>query len=53
MELQSKFKKLESLFAWAAFYSNGKSLAVPTNRDEVKFAKVQKEIKDLKKQIID
>ncbi len=53
MELQSKFKKLESLFAWAAFYSNGKTLAVQTNRDEVKFAKVQKEINELKKQVID
>lgn len=53
MELQSKFKKIESLFAWAAFYSNGKTLAVPTNRDEVKFAKAQKEINELKKQVID
>jgi len=50
---ESKFKKLENLFSWAMFYSNGKSLAVQTNRDEVKFTKVQKEINDLKKQVID
>ncbi len=50
---ESKFKKLECLFAWAQFYSNGAPLKVPTNRDEVKFAKVQKEINDLKKQLID
>lgn len=50
---QSKFKKLECLFAWAEFYSNGKNLAVPTNRDEVKFAKVQKDINEIKKQVID
>lgn len=53
MEIQSKFKKIECLFAWAAFYSNGKTLAVQTNRDEVKFAKVQKEINELQKQVID
>ena len=50
---ESKFKKMENLFSWAMFYSNGKSLAVPTNRDEEKFAKVQKEINELKKQVID
>lgn len=50
---ESKFKKLEDLFSWAMFYSNGKSLAVPTERKELKFAKVQKEINELKKQIID
>lgn len=51
--LESKFKKLECLFAWAEFYSNGKNLAVPTNREEAKFNKVQEQIYNLKKQVID
>lgn len=50
---ESKFKKLESLFAWAEFYSNGKNLAVPTNPDKEKFNKVQKQIFEVKNKVID
>lgn len=52
-EFKSKFKELEILFCYAEFYSNGKNLAVPTNREEAKFNKVQEQIYNLKKQVID
>lgn len=51
--MKSKFKQLECLIAWAQFYSNHKNLATPTNRDEIKFNKLQKEIEKLKTQLID
>jgi len=50
---ESKFKKLEILFCWGEFYSNGKNLEVPTNPDKVKFTQIQKQINELKQQIID
>jgi hypothetical protein len=50
---ESKFKKLECLFAWNDFYANSKNLAVPTNQEKEKLYKVQKEINKLKKELID
>jgi len=48
---ESSHKKLECLFAWATFYSNGKTLAVPTLMDRTKFEKNKLLIEQLEKQI--
>jgi hypothetical protein len=50
---KNKYKELECLFAWAAFYSNGKNLAVETLPNQEKFNIVKKQIDNLKKEIID
>ena len=50
---ESKFKKLETAFAWAEFYSNSKNLETQTRPNQEAFNKVQKEIIKLKKELID
>lgn len=44
-------KKLECLMAWAQYYSNAKSLAVPVIPNMKAYMEVQKEIEALKKEM--
>lgn len=48
---ETAHKKLECLFAWATFYSNGKTLHRPTLPNRYLFDKTQKQIIQLEKQI--
>ena len=50
---ESKFKKMENLFSWSMFYMNHKNLAAPTFKNDEQFAKIKKQIDNLKQQIID
>lgn len=51
--MKDKGKQLEMLFCWAAFYSNNKTLEVPTFANMTKYNKVQREINILRKELID
>jgi hypothetical protein len=51
--LESKFKKLEILFCYAEFYSNSKNLEVPSVPNTLKFNQIQKDINNLRKDLID
>ena len=50
---ESKFKKMENLFSWSMFYMNHKNLTAQTFKNDEQFAKIKKQIDNLKQQIID